>query len=441
MGHVAIRVGGLSKRYRLGKPLRYKTFRDAIAETIAGPIRAMASRLDGRVSRGGEPRAHDHIWALKDVSFEVKRGEVLGIIGRNGAGKSTLLKILSRITEPTEGCAEVYGRTGALLEIGTGFHPELTGRENIYLNGAILGMKTREMNHKFDEIVAFAELEQFLDTPLKHYSTGMYIRLAFAIAAHLEPEILLIDEVLAVGDAAFQKKCLDKMGEIAKGGQTILFISHNLVAVQGLCREAVWLDHGAVLQRGLAKDVIASYLKATSSTRTEQVWEEIHTAPGHEQVRLRRVSVHPIDGAPSDPITVRTPFVMEFEYWNLAPGAHLNLSVYLYNEQGIAVFNTGPVSEPVWHGRAFPAGLFRSLCYVPGDLLNEGTYRILVLIIKDLCYILHQQEDVLVFNIIDSEELRGRWYGKWQGVIRPHLQWRTELLQAAPLLVKHTHEP
>jgi len=257
MSDIAIRVENLSKRYRIGERERYLALRDVLTEALSSPFR----RLKGGNRREGGEDESRFIWALKDVSFEVKRGEVVGIIGRNGAGKSTLLKILSRITEPTGGYAEIHGRVGSLLEVGTGFHPELTGRENIYLNGAILGMKKAEIDRKFDEIVDFAEIERFIDTPVKHYSSGMYVRLAFAVAAHLEPEILLVDEVLAVGDAAFQKKCLGKMGEVAKEGRTVLFVSHNMAAIENLTNCCLLLEGGQLTKKGAPKEVITYYLK------------------------------------------------------------------------------------------------------------------------------------------------------------------------------------
>jgi lipopolysaccharide transport system ATP-binding protein len=258
MSHAVISVRGLSKRYRLGpKQPRYKTIRETIVNAVETPVRAIRSRL------GGAPRTgEEDIWALRDVSFDVGPGEVLGIIGRNGAGKSTLLKILSRITEPSAGQAEIWGRVGSLLEVGTGFHPELTGRENIFLNGAILGMTKVEIQAKFDEIVSFAEVEKFIDTAVKHYSSGMHLRLAFAVAAHLEPEILLMDEVLAVGDAAFQKKCLGKMEQVAQAGRTVLFVSHNLAAVGDLCTRAIWIHDGQVAEDGDVDEVTRTYLKA-----------------------------------------------------------------------------------------------------------------------------------------------------------------------------------
>jgi lipopolysaccharide transport system ATP-binding protein len=267
MSELAIKVEGLSKRYRIGaNPQAYKTLREKLNETALAPFRAAKSLFsfngNGASHATFQPSSSNLIWALKDVCFEVKRGEVVGIIGRNGAGKSTLLKILSRITEPTEGYADINGRIASLLEVGTGFHPELTGRENIYLNGSILGMKRAEINKKFDEMVAFAEIEKFIDTPVKHYSSGMYVRLAFAVAAHLDPEILLIDEVLAVGDAAFQKKCLGKMGDVAKEGRTVLFVSHNMAAVVNLCDRALVLSDGTINHVGAVEDCVAVYLES-----------------------------------------------------------------------------------------------------------------------------------------------------------------------------------
>ena len=260
MNEIAIRVENLGKRYRIGGPQeRYRTLRDTITDVALAPVRRLRSL--------GQPTPPEEIiWALKDISFEVKHGEVLGIIGRNGAGKTTLLKVLTRITEPTEGYAELHGRVGSLLEVGTGFHPELTGRENIYLNGAILGMRRAEIDSKFDEIVQFAEIEKFLDTPVKRYSSGMRVRLAFAVAAHLEPEILLIDEVLAVGDVSFQRKCLGKMGDVAKEGRTVLFVSHNMAAVENLCRRGVVLDQGRIRVIGSQTEAVAQYLKSLGET-------------------------------------------------------------------------------------------------------------------------------------------------------------------------------
>lgn len=261
MSYPAIRVESLSKRYRIGAAQeRHRTFREAISDAAAAPLRRLKTAE-------GTPRGERSIWALKGVSFDVAPGEVIGIIGRNGAGKSTLLKLLSRITKPTSGRAEIRGRVASLLKVGTGFHSELTGRENICLNGAILGMTRREIMRKFDEIVAFAEVEKFIDTPVKRYSSGMYLRLAFAVAAHLEPEILVVDEVLAVGDAEFQKKCLGRMEDVARAGRTVLFVSHNMPAVEGLCTRGVCLDAGSIRFIGSASDAVSAYLKASRSAQ------------------------------------------------------------------------------------------------------------------------------------------------------------------------------
>ncbi len=272
MSGVALRARGLSKRYRIGaRQARYKTFRESLTEAVAAPLQRAASAFAGAMGRGDGRAAPDgaHVWALENVSFEIREGEVVGIIGRNGAGKSTLLKILSRITEPTAGEAEISGRVGSLLEVGTGFHPELTGRENIFLNGAILGMRHREIRRKFDEIVAFSEVEKFIDTPMKHFSSGMYMRLAFAVAAHLEPDILLVDEVLAVGDAAFQKKCLGKMGEVAREGRTVLFVSHQMNTIRRLCGRCLWLDGGRLRMDGPTVHVVSGYEAGLASAAAD----------------------------------------------------------------------------------------------------------------------------------------------------------------------------
>ena len=429
MSDIAVRVNGLSKQYRIGgKREEYRTLREALTQAFVSPFRRAHRLLSGQAY--GAAELDETIWALKEVSFEIKQGEVVGIIGPNGAGKTTVLKILSRISEPTEGYAEIHGRVGSLLEVGTGFHPELTGRENVYLNGSILGMKKREIDRKFEEIVDFAEIEKFIDTPVKYYSSGMYVRLAFSVAAHLEPEILLVDEVLAVGDAAFQKKCLGKMGDVAKEGRTVLFVSHNMVAVQKLCNRGIWLSEGKIMEDGKADRVVSSYMRQNLSALSEQVWDDRTVAPGNDKVRLRRASIRPGSGSNSDSITIRTPFVLAFEYWNLEPDAYLNLSLNIYNEQGLLAFNTAPVHEPEWHGRPFPVGLFLSECHVPGDLLNDGMYRVDLLIVKNQGLILYRHDAILIFDVRDEAEMRSDWHGKWPGVVRPSLRWITELREA-----------
>jgi lipopolysaccharide transport system ATP-binding protein len=321
-----ISVENLSKTYRLGQ-IGTGTFTYDLALWWAR-LRGKPNPLlrIGETDQGN--RDGETLWALKDVSFTVEQGEVLGIIGRNGAGKSTLLKILSRVTAPTSGKIKVKGRVASLLEVGTGFHPELTGRENIYLNGAILGMNRKEMDRKFDEIVDFSEIEKFVDTPVKRYSSGMYIRLAFAVAAHLEPEILLVDEVLAVGDATFQKKCIGKMGDVSKDGRTILFVSHNLLAMESLCERVIWLEHGRILEKGESRTVISEYLQTSFSPLSEQIWNNLETAPGNDEVRLHQAAVRPVNGSPADCITVRMPFVIEFKWESLCWKLDKSMSLY-----------------------------------------------------------------------------------------------------------------
>jgi lipopolysaccharide transport system ATP-binding protein len=425
MSAVAIRCEGISKRYRLGQRQRYRALRDTLADALRAPFRRLRAAFGPQA--GGDAHDPEFLWALKDVSLETRHGEVLGIIGRNGAGKSTLLKVLSRITIPTEGQAEIHGRTGALLEVGTGFHPELTGRENIYLNGAILGMTRREIRRKFDEIVEFSECSRFLDTPVKHYSSGMYMRLAFAVAAHMETEILFVDEVLAVGDAPFQKKCLGKIGDAAHQGRTVLFVSHNLLAVDSLCSRAICLHEGKIVMEGPPRQVTSRYLQNWIPASTEVIYEDITSVPGNEIIRPRRACVRPLDGSPADRITVRTPFVVEFEYWKLVEQGTLELGVKVYNEHGTLLFCTW------WPGdRPVPAGLLRSWFVVPGDLLNAGTHRIEFAIeVAGGVAELHW-DDLLVFDVLDAGDLRGLYHGDWPGAVRPNLQWTTEQIEAPP---------
>ena len=420
--NVVIRAERLGKRYRRGVHVD-AGLRHALERFVRSPWNTL---------RGAKP---EMFWALRDVSLEVREGEVLGLIGRNGAGKTTLLKILSRITRPTEGWAEIRGRVRSLLEVGTGFHPELSGRENTYLGGSILGMSKREIDGKFDEIVAFAEVDKFIDTPVKHYSSGMYVRLAFSVAAHLEPEILFVDEVLAVGDASFQKKCLGKMGDVARQGRTILFVSHNTTAIRNLCDRVLWLDQGSICRDGSAASVIPAYLLQFCEPTSEQFWPEPEGAPGNHLVRIRKINVRadapPREDAEADLITVHTPVIMEFEYWNLQPGAHLSLSVHVYDGDGTRAFATFPQDDSLWDNRSFPVGLFRSCCYIPGDLLNAGTYRVQVLVIRDHSVEVFCMEDGFVFEVQDARRNDVKWYGNIPGVVRPALKWSTELLQAS----------
>ncbi len=412
MSEYAIRAAGLGKQYRLGYQPIYKTVREAVAGIVSAPWRRARSKPE------------EHFWALKDVSFEIKRGQAVGIIGRNGAGKSTLLKILAQITEPTEGIVHLRGRVGCLLEVGVGFHLELTGRENIYLNGALLGMKKAEIDRKFDEIVAFAEVEKFLDTQVKHYSSGMFVRLGFSVAAHLETEILFVDEILSVGDLTFQEKCLGKMQNVASSGRTVLFVSHNLMAIEALCQHVIWLEQGAVMAEGRPNAIASRYLESVRSSRMETLYEEPQSAPGNEIVRLRRASVRTAADSDASLITVHTPILMEFELWVLAAGARLSFEVQLHNAYGILVLFTGLLD-----GRAYPEGLLRITARIPGDLLNTGIYRIEFFVLDPVEHPLWTCPDLLTFEVADSLDLRGGYLGEWPGAVRPPIPWTVESVE------------
>lgn len=423
--NTAIRVEALGKQYRITRKQEcYKTLGETLGRTFTAPIRKLRSAF--RNSNGHE---NSCIWALRDLSVEIYRGEVLGIIGRNGAGKSTLLKILSRITEPTQGYADVHGSVSSLLEVGIGFHGELSGRENIYLNGAILGMRRNEIARNFDEIVAFAEIEKFIDTPVKRYSSGMYLRLAFAVAAHLQSEILIVDEVLAVGDAQFQKKCLGKMSEIRSGGRTILFVSHNLAAIQTLCSRALWVQEGRAIEDGQPAAVVADYLKTATMFVGERIWNSPSEAPGGDEVRLHAIRLIPEGDTSVELMNTGTPLVIEIQYWSLKSDTKLNLSMSVYNQEEICVFSSNSAGEQTWNDKPLPAGLFRTRCHIPGNMLNDGAYRVSLLVIKESATVVHREDDALVFEIQDNVEDRNGWYGRWDGVIRPKLYWSTELLE------------
>lgn len=368
MNDIAISVRDLSKEYRIGaKAEKYKTLRDSLASMASAPLRLFA--------RGGRRRSDERIWALRDVTFAVQPGEVVGLIGRNGAGKSTLLKILARITEPTSGVAEIHGRVGSLLEVGTGFHPELTGRENIYLNGAILGMRRNEITRKFAEIVAFSEIEQFIDTPVKKYSSGMYLRLAFAVAAHLEPEILLVDEVLAVGDAEFQKKCLGKMGDVAREGRTVLFVSHNMPAIQALCDRAILLRQGAVAVDGPTGDVLREYLGYLHASAVT-AFENNPERRGDGSVRLTAARVLDDTGRPVERLVAGTPVTFEFAYENRIAVDRVDLSASIVNHLGIAVTH---LSTRITGSSVTGLGARGILtCRIPRLPLPPGEYRIAI---------------------------------------------------------------
>jgi lipopolysaccharide transport system ATP-binding protein len=426
MNEIAIRCEGLGKRYRIGQRERYRALRDTLTDAMRSPLRLLNRTFGGSRSKNGNDAST--IWALRDVSFEVKRGEVIGVIGRNGAGKSTLLKILSRITTPTEGMAEIHGRVGSLLEVGTGFHPELTGRENIYLNGSIMGMRKAEIERKFDDIVAFAEVAEFIDTPVKRYSSGMYVRLAFAVAAHLEPEILVVDEVLAVGDAEFQKKCLGKMGDVARAGRTVLLVSHNMQAVQSLCRHALLIDAGKITATGDARSVVARYLESIAEMGSEIVWTE-QAAPGNDEIRLRALRVYTENStgsvySSSDELTVEMEFTARSRYSGLCIGFDL------VNSEGVVVARSYQTDLPPEQWPEVALGDNKWCCTIPRGLLNAGLYYISPKIgMHNISWIVHM-DPTIRFEMVLDHGVSPFWNsldaGSRPGVIAPIFKWASK---------------
>jgi lipopolysaccharide transport system ATP-binding protein len=441
MSDIAIRVENLSKQYKIGlapegfsqaggRPrLYYRTLSETLANAARAPFRRFSSlaRASRRKSNNEKPNL---IWALRDISFDVKKGQVLGVIGRNGAGKSTLLKILSRVTEPTAGVAEVHGRVGSLLEVGTGFHPELTGRENIYLNGAILGMKRIEIEEKFDEIVAFSEVEKFIDTPVKRYSSGMYLRLAFAVAAHLEPEILVVDEVLAVGDAEFQRKCLGKMSDVAEAGRTVLFVSHNMSAILRLTEETLVLDRGKLIFRAPTAAAVDYYMSSGFSQIGEKSWQEDEIPAEAAPFRPLTLRILNAQGRVIDLMRSTEPVTIEMLYRLDAPITGLRVGLYLMTARGEYVFTSFDTDDADLfenHGVRGP-GTYISRCKIPGDFLNEGRY---VLGINASSYRIRryfQDEQALTFSVDAANAPGTQWPELRLGPIRPRLAWQIEHL-------------
>jgi lipopolysaccharide transport system ATP-binding protein len=417
---VAILTEGLSKRYRIGElHTSYGTLRDSLA--------GAARRLTGR----GHDEHDEEIWALRDVTFEVPEGQVLGVVGRNGAGKSTLLRILTRITTPTSGRAEIRGRVGSLLEVGTGFHPELTGRENVFLNGSVLGMKQREIQAKFSEIVEFAGVEQFIDTPVKRYSSGMSVRLAFAVAAHLEPEILLVDEVLAVGDAEFQRRCLGRMEDLSGSGRTVVFVSHQMQAVAQLCDRAILLDKGEIDMDGPSEPVVARYLQTVGGSGSTRDWPDLDSAPGDDLVRLRSARVIDREHATVDSVDVRQPVGIEVTFGVLrSHGPPVFPKIKVYDARRDVAFNAFDTSER-WH-EPTEEGLYTSTAWIPGNFLNEG----LITVDLGVCSFgplkLHPHAgciDAISFHVQDpgdGDSAMGLFTGQLRGVVRPLLEWTSE---------------
>lgn len=417
MSDLAIRAENLSKQFKIGTaPSRYRTLRDTLTEALAAPVSWM---------KGGAGGTKNTIWALKDVSFDIHKGQVVGVIGRNGAGKSTLLKILSRVTEPTTGRAEVRGRVGALLEVGTGFHPELSGRENIYLNGAILGMRRREIDRRFDEIVDFSEVAQFIDTPVKRYSSGMYLRLAFAVAAHLEPEILVVDEVLAVGDAEFQRKCLGKMSDVAQEGRTVLFVSHNMSAVLRLTEEAIVLDKGRMVLRAPTPQAVDYYMAAGFSESGERTWQPDEVPPDAAPFTPLALRVRSPQGKVVDTLRTTDPVTIEFDYKLSAPISGLRVGVYLITLRGEYVFTSFDTDDA---GRfeqyaVREAGNYTSRCTIPANLLNEGRYALAVNASVFRIRRYFGDDHVLAINLDGTGAPGKHWNEPRLGPARPALEW------------------
>jgi len=419
MSSRAIHVRGLGKQYRIGTfVVQYPTLRDSLSE---------------RFTRNSKENAEtpNKIWALRDVSFDVEQGQVLGVIGRNGAGKSTLLKLLSRVTEPTEGYAEIRGRVGSLLEVGTGFHPELTGRENIYLNGAILSMRRGEIDRKFDEIVAFAEVEKFVDTPVKRYSSGMYLRLAFAVAAHLEPEILVVDEVLAVGDAEFQRKCLGKMSDVAQQGRTVLFVSHNMSAILRLTEEALVIDKGRLVMRAPSAKAVDYYLSNGFSQEGMREWRADEIPAEAFPFQPLAVRVLNRQGQVADTLRSVEPVVVEVAYCLKADITGLRVGIYLMSTRGEYIFTSFDTDQPDVFERCAvrKAGQYVSRCTIPADLLNEGRFVVGVNASSFRVKRYFQDEQALSFNVDAAGAPGTHWPEPRLGAVRPRLHWDIEVVK------------
>ncbi|WP_162426753.1 ABC transporter ATP-binding protein [Pontibacter pudoricolor] len=412
MPEVVITVEHLYKMYRLGS-IGTGSFRQDLQRWWTSSV---LNKQDPFFQLGDEPdtgKYSQHIMALQDVSFEVSQGDAIGIIGSNGSGKSTLLKIISRIVRPTEGVVKGKGKVSSLLEVGTGFHQELSGRENIYISGYILGMSKPEIKRKFDEIVAFSGVEKFIDTPVKRYSSGMYVRLAFAVAAHLEPDILIVDEVLAVGDADFQKKCLGKMREVSQSsGRTILFVSHSMQAIKNLCDKAIWLNKGRMQAFGHVPEVINKYLNNNQKTNFKQSWVNPEEAPGNSWIRMKSVELIPKLEYSENILDIRTPLLIKFQFWSMKEDIVLSSGLLLFSISGECIFDL-PSPTILSH-----KGVMEGECLIPGDFLNDGSYYISLNFVKDTSVPLFDFDECLSF---DLQDYRGeiQWYGKWWGTVRP----------------------
>lgn len=412
MNDIAIRTQGLGKKFILHHEAKqpYTALRDEIPAFFKGILKKR------------KPIEKDIFWALNDINFEIKKGERVGIIGRNGAGKSTLLKILSRITDPTKGKIDIYGRVSSLLEVGTGFHPELSGRENIYLNGAILGMTRKEISRKFDEIVAFAEVERFLDTPVKRYSSGMYVRLAFAVAAHLEPEILIVDEVLAVGDAEFQKKCLGKMKDASGEGRTVLFVSHNMAAIKTLCSRAILLGKGTIISDNSVEKSVGYYLGNNNKDLPNfRLFENEYTT---EKFSIREISVKKFGSTPDIPIdeNFEVELNLKIEILSLKPES-FHFAFHMYNDIGEAIFSFADAENIA----KIKLGLNDLSCIFPEKFFQSGLYSIALLIVENKKNLIFHEKDIVSFTVVDGQREIGLYMGREPGYIRPFFKWKDNI--------------
>lgn len=420
MKELAIKAENISKQYRLG---------EVGTGTLSHDLNRFWYKVRGKedpylkIGEANDRSAKgdsDYVWSLRDVNFEIEQGDAVGIIGRNGAGKSTLLKLLSKVTKPTTGNFKVNGRIASLLEVGTGFNPEMTGRENIYLNGAILGMRRHEIKRKFDEIVDFSGVERYIDTPVKRYSSGMYVRLAFAVAAHLESEILIVDEVLAVGDAEFQKKCLGKMGDVSKGeGRTVLFVSHNMAAVRSLCNKGILLEKGMIRFDGLVNELLDIYNADADNADSTIRWDE-DKAPGNAKAKILAINAH----TESDFFKIESDITLNVDFVNYVENQVLNVSISIFDDKDVYV-----LASPNLQRKPLGKGKYRSTCTIPADLLNKGRYSFTVLLVGNNFELITQLDKIVGINVDEEGTHRGDYFGYWAGTVRPYLQWENKVLE------------
>jgi lipopolysaccharide transport system ATP-binding protein len=431
-----VKIENVSKQYRLGS-IGTNTLKGDLqswwynVRGLPNPTLMIGQENSLKNGNSGSKEQEQYVWALKDINLEVKQGEVLGVIGKNGAGKSTLLKLLSRVTAPTTGSIKVKGRIASLLEVGTGFHPDLTGRENIYLNGAILGMTKTEIRSKLEEIIDFAGIAKYIDTPVKRYSSGMYVRLAFAVAAHLEPEILIIDEVLAVGDAEFQKKAIGKMQDVSRtDGRTVMFVSHNMAAVSNLCNESILLQNGLLQAKGLTKYIIEQYISTGNSSKGEIsgdniIYRQKSTRAYFNSIRLRSKT------GVSDSFGIGEEVQVELEYSVTIDGSKINPSIHLLDKFGTCILasanlDSATVKKDPFYGKSLQKGRYKSVCIIPAYFLNDVNYRISAFLVTENTNEIASADEVLSFNIIETGEMRKEYSGEWIGQIRPKMLWETE---------------